>query len=571
MLVSVLVVTSVSLIVILGLASTINEHLARGGTLLLSGKSYALAESGIEDLAYRIKRNYASNATEVISLDGNSTEVEVVDIVGGKQLISTATCGSFVRKAKAIMTTGIGAIFNYGIQTGQGGFIMGNATVNGSVYSGGNITGSNNATITGAAVASNPPTASPDQTNITPTPPTNSINFADGASTQDFAQSFVLSSSGKNSLVQLYIKKVGDPSSATVRIVSNSGGSPGTASLTTGTLNSNFVTTTYGLVDIVFSSNVNLTSGITYWIVVDSPTDSASNYYTIGANSSYTSGLANIGAFGGSWGDTSPAGLDGYFTIYLEGAPAVIDNIDIGTAGVGDAWAHAVNNSKVNGSLYCQTGSGNTDENSNALSCSVAVDPVSQNMPVSESNIEQWKNDAVTDGEVTCSGGNYTPATGASLGPKKIPCNLVIDNNFTLTGILWVTGNVTTSNGRTVTLASSFGTRSSVIVVEGTTAISNNSLFNGTGQTGSYIMILSTNTGTSPAAIDVGNNAGTVILNAQKGTIHFNNNSGAKEATARLIDMDNGSTVTYDSGLVNTIFSSGPSGGYVFGSWKEVE
>ncbi|HEY4479223.1 MAG TPA: hypothetical protein VI981_02620, partial [Candidatus Paceibacterota bacterium] len=80
MLVSVLVVTSVSLIVILGLASTINEHLARGGTLLLSGKSYALAESGIEDLAYRIKRNYASNATEVISLDGNSTEVEVVDI-----------------------------------------------------------------------------------------------------------------------------------------------------------------------------------------------------------------------------------------------------------------------------------------------------------------------------------------------------------------------------------------------------------------------------------------------------------------------------------------------------------
>ena len=157
------------------------------------------------------------------------------------------------------------------------------------------------------------------------------------------------------------------------------------------------------------------------------------------------------------------------------------------------------------------------------------------------------------------------------MDPKKIPCNLVIDNNFTLTGILWVTGNVTTSNGRTVTLASSFGTRSSVIVVEGTTAISNNSLFNGTGQTGSYIMILSTNTGTSPAAIDVGNNAGTVILNAQKGTIHFSNNSGAKEATARLIDMDNGSTVTYDSGLVNTILSSGPSGGYVFGSWKEVE
>jgi hypothetical protein len=72
-------------------------------------------------------------------------------------------------------------------------------------------------------------------------------------------------------------------------------------------------------------------------------------------------------------------------------------------------------------------------------------------------------------------------------------------------------------------------------------------------------------------AIDIANNAGTVILNAQNGYVRFSNNAGAKEATGYKIILDNNAYITYDSGLANVNFSSGPSGGWNIISWKEVE
>jgi hypothetical protein len=226
-----------------------------------------------------------------------------------------------------------------------------------------------------------------------------------------------------------------------------------------------------------------------------------------------------------------------------------------------------VRNSTIQGGLYCQA-SGSTGNNK---ACNTSrLDPVPQPFPISDGNIEQWKADAAAGGTVTCSGGNYIPASGATLGPKKIPCNLVITNDFKLGGAVWVTGNITTTNGNIVSLNSAaFGSSGTVIVVDGTISISNNSQFNGTGQTGSYIMLLSTNTGSS--AIQVSNNAGAVILNAQKGTIHFYNGSSAKEATANSIDMDNNSELFYESGLINTNFVSGPGGTYVPSSWQEIQ
>jgi hypothetical protein len=437
-----------------------------------------------------------------------------------------------------------------------------NATVNGSIYSGGNVTGSNGATITGTAVASNPSAASANQSNLTPTTPTSDIAFGDTSASADIAQSISLSSTGTSSLLRLYVKKIGNPSSAIVHIVADSSGSPGTTDIALGTLNSSFVTSTYGLVDIVFTSNVRLVSGTTYWVVIDSLSTSLTNYYVIGGNSGvYSNGQAKNGIYGGVW---SVLASDLYFSFYLEGTPAVISGVTIGTGGVGDANAHTVNSSTIAGLLYCQVGSSNNKACNRTL-----PDPVPQNMPISEGNISQWTSDATAGGTVTCTSGSYTPAAGESLGPKKVPCNLVVANNFTLTGTLWVTGNVTSSNGKIVTLSSALGTLSSVIVVDGTVSLSNNSQFNGTGQAGSYIMLLSNST--SATAIDVSNNAGAVILNAQKGTVHMNNNSGAKEVTANTIYMDNNATVTYESGLANTQFSSGPAGGYVPQSWKEIE
>jgi len=72
-------------------------------------------------------------------------------------------------------------------------------------------------------------------------------------------------------------------------------------------------------------------------------------------------------------------------------------------------------------------------------------------------------------------------------------------------------------------------------------------------------------------AINVNNNVGTVILNAQKGTISFSNNSGAKTATANKLVLENNAIVAYDSGLADINFTSGPGGTWNIISWDEVE
>jgi hypothetical protein len=50
----------------------------------------------------------------------------------------------------------------------------------------------------------------------------------------------------------------------------------------------------------------------------------------------------------------------------------------------------------------------------------------------------------------------------------------------------------------------------------------------------------------------------------------LSNNAGAKEVTAYGIDMDNNATVTYESGLADIEFSTGPSGGYSVDYWRQV-
>lgn len=250
--------------------------------------------------------------------------------------------------------------------------------------------------------------------------------------------------------------------------------------------------------------------------------------------------------------------------IFLGGLTAAIDNIIVGSGSIGDARAHAVTNSTIAGELYCQNGSGNNK------ACNTSLpDPAPEPFPISDSNINEWKNASQMGGVIN--GDLILDGASSSLGSKKIIGNLTVINGhvLTLTGPIWVTGNINISNLATVRLAPGYGSDSGVIIADGTVDVSNNSDFMGSGQTGSYIMVLTTSD--SSNAINVANNAGTVILNAQKGTVNFSNNAGAKSATANKINLNNGATITYDNGLININFSSGPSGGYDILGWKEVE
>jgi hypothetical protein len=226
----------------------------------------------------------------------------------------------------------------------------------------------------------------------------------------------------------------------------------------------------------------------------------------------------------------------------------------------------------VTGALYGENGSGNNEP------CDISQpDPSPLPYPVSEANIEQWKSEAES-GTIIIGDVNLS-ASSSNLGPAKIIGNLTISNNYTLTvtGTLWITGDINISNNVVVKLPPSYGNSSGAVISDGRISLSNNVTFLGSGVSGSYIMALTTSNcpddivcGGIPA-ISVGNNAGTVLLNAQKGTIQFSNNSGAKEATANLISLSNNSTITYESGLINTNFSSGPGGGFDILKWAEIE
>lgn len=563
MLVSVIFFLFISLAIISGLVSPSVREFRNASVNLNSKKSYFLAESGGEDAFYRIIKNMAIGTSETLTLGDVSTTTTITDISGGrKEISSLGDLDSYQRKVRLVAEVGVGASFSYGVQTGIGGFIMDNGSVvNGSVYSNGSITGSG--TITGTAMSANSASLTADQENGSGSPAYN-VTFGDASATQDFAQSFQLSSTDVVNKVDLYIKKVSTPGNLIVRIVSNSGGSPSTTTLASGDLSASLVSTNYGWVSVPFSTNPELTAGTTYWIVVDGSSN-ASKYYIIGANDNgYASGSSKIGVYGGTWNNNSPSTLDGFFKVYLGGVNGLIDGITVGTNGVGNAYAHTVNNSTIAGTNYCQEGTGN-----NKICNTSLPDPVQVAMPISEQNILDWKAEAEAGGVHS---GNYAlnGSTG-SLGPKKITGNLTIQNgaDFTVEGVLWIQGNMIVENNATVRLASFFGTSDGAIIVDGTVLLSNNASFTGSGSSGSYIMVLSTSTSTS--AITLSNNGGAVILYAANGTVNLSNNSGAKALNGKYIHLNNNVEIVYDSGLVNSNFVSGPSGSYNVSEWKETE
>jgi len=232
-----------------------------------------------------------------------------------------------------------------------------------------------------------------------------------------------------------------------------------------------------------------------------------------------------------------------------------------------DAWARTVNDSNIGGNNYCQSGTGN-NKNCNTS----RPDPITQPFPILDETIAFWKSMALVGGtstSLTIGGG-----TNDHLGPKKINGNLTVGGTLYLDGILWVTGDFALSNNSHIKLVSNY-LGSGIIIVDGKTTMAQGSDFTGSGQAGSYVMVLSTsdcdgvNCGGANAIL-VSNNAGAVILNAQKGSIYFANNGTAKAVTANKIELKNGAIIDYVVGLIDTNFTTGPMGSWDIDSWQEI-
>lgn len=551
-----------------------NQSVARSQAL-------ALAEAGIDralaqlntDLNYVGETNTdlpsGTFTTTITTIDSQTKTITSVGTAIYRNITSTRT----IKVNVGIDSQQIS--FRYGVQVGTGGFVMsGGSVIEGNVYSNGTINATTGVRIKGSAVAANPPALAADQVNDSPTPistctASTCITYANATATQDFAQSFKPGISAPMNNIQFYIKKNGSPGNATVRIVTDNAGSPSTSQLMSGTLTASAVTSTFGWVTVAMPTTPVLDPSQTYWIVLDG-SSSSSNYYTIGANANgYANGTAKIGQYGSSWSNTTPGGLDGYFRLFMGGGTSSIGGnnyvtgVYVGTGVADEAWAHHVQGATVSGPLYCQT------SNYTNKPCNTSrSDPPAQPMPLSDNNIQAWKDEAALGG--TTNGNVSVGWAGATIGPRRITGNLTVGGGGTLTvsGTLWVEGDITISGGGKVQLSPSYGPNSGAIVTDGKVTLSGGSSFAGSGTPGSYPFLITTSA--CPVApncnggnaISLSGGAGTVALVAQNGNVQIDGGSSLKAVTAKQITMTGGATLTYDAGLISDVFSSGPGGSW---------
>jgi len=241
-----------------------------------------------------------------------------------------------------------------------------------------------------------------------------------------------------------------------------------------------------------------------------------------------------------------------------------------------NASVHTCKNSTVLGNLtYVSGGSvqnctvgGSTQVRPNQ------IDP--QPLPISQNQIDRWKANAlaggVTSTDVSING--IKTLGPIQIGTSSSPRNLTVTNGSTLTisGTIYVTGNVILDNGATVKLESGYSSLSGIIIADGVITVGNNVVINGSGQAGSYILLLSTKSDTTNPVIDIRNNsAGSVIYYSNAGLIYLKNNMRAREVTGYKIQLENNTEVQYESGLESANFSSGPGGSWKVVSWREIK
>lgn len=538
-----------------------------------------IAEAGLDKAIASLNKTAGSYNGESETVFGEGVyDVTVATIdASNKKITATGyipskTTPKVKRVVSMQITKDAGASFSYGVQTGQGGLMMSNnARVIGSVYSNGNITMNNGSQITGDAIVAGgtQPTANQSTACVNP-------NCADylfgkqvsGQNIYDVAQSFQPNTTAVINKVSLNLKKTGNPSDATVRILGNNNGSPNKNNvIASGTLTANLVTTQYGFVDVTFATNPTINANTIYWIVIDGSNNS-SNYWSW---SNDISQGYNLGSpkWSSNWQASNPVWTniagDFDFMIYLGGVATFITGANNAVIG-GSAKANTLINLNVSGGAYYQTINSVTAGSYHPGS----TDPSPANMPISEANIQAWKDTALANG---IQSGNISNCPG-TLSSKKYVGDVDLSNNCitTITDPVWITGDLELDNGSEIRLNPSYGVNSGVIIVDGKIKLSNNGKFKGSGSSGSFLLALSTydSRTNGVVAIESDNGSNSSILYAGNGIIKLSNNAALVEVTGWKLEMDNGSTVTYNSGLASMLFTSGPSGNFsmVKGSYK---
>lgn len=551
-------------IILAGIATAVTGEVKTVRNESDSKQVYFTSESGLEDAIYRIKTGKILGTTGSLVIDSTSASVSVAtDADESKVVESTGEKNGLVRLTEALLDTTFSVSFPFALQGGSDGVDLSSCTITGDAYSAGSIRGGNQCTISGAAIASGKTETILDQDNEASTSnPPSEVNFGDSLDTQDIAQSFIASTKASLDTINLLVRKMGNPSSASIKITTDDNGMPSFNILTTGGLASSDVPSSYSTrwMNISFASNPLLTPGSKYWIVLDA-NPNASNYYVAAATINTYSGSLLLGRYNTLWTDLTPPNQDFYLKISLKTTEDGISGVNSqNNLVVGSAYAHSVKYVTSLGPIYCQESISNNKE------CDTSrADPMPQPFPVTDSTISQWK--AIAAAGTSFSDGYTVDSSGATLGPTKIVGDLTVGDGGTLlvSGVIWVTGNVDIADGSTVSPLNS--AKSYVIIADGNIHVSGGATV---GQSGEHIMLLSLSAADQAISVESGSHA--AVLVASRGGVLVTGGARVNAVASKHVTVSGGAQVSYDPLVSNLHITGGsPVATYRIKSWNETQ
>ena len=248
--------------------------------------------------------------------------------------------------------------------------------------------------------------------------------------------------------------------------------------------------------------------------------------------------------------------------------------VQVGTGGV-----EMENSATINGTAYSNgniTGSGSSVINGEAWAVgtisspdpTITLQPPHPNSPPSTMptvDYQFWKDAATAGGTTNCPNGVCRYDSGSpNLGPQKFIGNLDIAGGAqaTMNGPIYVTGNVEIRNSASLKLNENFGSNSTMLIVDGTVDIHNGGTLVPTNSTPKgYIMAVTLST--ADPALSVRNRGVNAILYALEGTAEVRNDATVTAIVAKKLIIRNSAILTYDQGLANAQFTTGPGGTWV--------
>ena len=145
LLIFVLFFLAVSLSFILTIGQGVYTAVANYTMLETGKKSFYAAEAGIEDAVYRHIQGMSYSNTENFEVSGTSVSIERVTNGDTYEITAQGLNDAAVRRSATNLVIGGGVSFGFGIQSGNGGFVLANsAKVYGNVFSNGTVSGSGN-------------------------------------------------------------------------------------------------------------------------------------------------------------------------------------------------------------------------------------------------------------------------------------------------------------------------------------------------------------------------------------------------------------------------------------------